>query len=508
MPAPPSQITSPPAERTTPIDASRASELFLERIPLPYAREHLVLSQGGLVDGHELIATAAREGDAVVVHNLGVRLGRPCTTVQADAEDIAKAIDLLSETRQARSSLPEVMVVAQEGDTNSDLDALLRLSDRDLLSSHGRAPVVRVLNQLLFRALQERASDVHVQPEPDQLSVRYRVDGVLRDAQHLPGKALEPLVARVKVIAGMDIAERRLPQDGRTTVTIGQYAIDLRVSTLPTALGERLVIRLLDKRDQASFELSKLGMPHQMQQQFERLCTASHGLLLVTGPTGSGKTTTLYSALRRYDTREFNVMTLEDPIEYELPGISQSQVNLKKGVTFASGLRHILRQDPDVIMVGEVRDADTARIAIQSALTGHLVYSTLHTNSAVGAVSRLMDLGVEPYLTNASLRATLAQRLVRRVCASCASATASTCDACRGTGFRGRVGMFELLIMSKQLRAAVQRGATVGQLQRIAESEGMTTLRCAGEGLVKLGVTTHDEIDRVTLLDAEDIDLT
>ncbi|MCA9293228.1 MAG: type II/IV secretion system protein [Phycisphaerales bacterium] len=497
-----------PAQATTPVDPVLATDLFLTRVPLTFAREHLVLSQG-VRNGQEIIALTGGEGDSVVLHNLAVRLGRSCVAVSADAESIALAIDRLAEQHEAVQSMTPSdgsSIAEEDTEVDADLEALLRASDRDLLSTQGRAPVVRLVNGLLFRALQDRASDVHVQPEADQVAVRYRVDGVLRDAQRLPARALEPIVARVKVIAGMDIAERRLPQDGRTTVTIGQAAIDLRVSTLPTALGERLVIRLLDKRDRGKFELSKLGMPEPIQQHFERLCASSHGLILVTGPTGSGKTTTLYSALRRYDTRELNVMTLEDPIEYELPGISQSQVNLKKGVTFASGLRHILRQDPDVIMVGEIRDADTARIAIQSALTGHLVYSTLHTNSAAGAVSRLVDLGVEPYLINASLRAILAQRLVRRRCTSCSDVNQASCEACHGTGFRGRIGLFELLVMSNALRTAVQIGTTVSELQKRAEAEGMTTLRRAGLGLVERAVTTMEEVDRVTLLDAEEID--
>ena len=349
------------------------------------------------------------------------------------------------------------------------------------------------------------ASDVHVQPRADALIVRYRVDGVLAEARRLPRKLTEPIISRIKVMARMDIAERRLPQDGRTSVSIGDHEIDLRISSIPTAQGERVVVRLLDKGRTDAFALDQLGMAEEMQQTFARICERPHGMLLVTGPTGSGKSTTLYSVLRKLDAESVNIMTLEDPIEYELPGVSQSQVNVRKGITFVTGLRHILRQDPDVIMVGEIRDGETARIAIQSALTGHLVFSTLHTNDAAGAVVRLMDLGIEPYLVNASLAAVLAQRLVRTICPACRGGPLmAECTTCRGRGFRGRTGIYELLIMDEEIRELVGQGggvATVARISQIARARGMQTLREAGQAAVIAGRTTRHEVDRVTLVD-------
>ncbi|MBL0922078.1 MAG: type II/IV secretion system protein, partial [Phycisphaerales bacterium] len=343
------------------------------------------------------------------------------------------------------------------------------------------------------------SSDSAANPVADaSVVVRYRVDGALIEAHRLPRRLLDPIVGRVKVMAQMDIAERRLPQDGRAAVTIGGQEIDLRVSSLPTAQGERLVIRLLDKRRTELFDLERLGMPPEARRRFAALCERPHGMILVTGPTGSGKTTTLYSALLRLNRSELNIMTLEDPIEYELPGISQSQINPRKGVTFGSGLRHVLRQDPDVIMVGEIRDAETAKIAVQSALTGHLVFSTLHTNSAASAVTRLVDLGVEPYLINAALTATLAQRLVRTLCADCRGAG---CAECSGKGFRGRLGLYELLVMDARLRELVAGGASASALHEAAVRAGMQTLREGGLAAVANGLTTRSEVDRVTLAD-------
>src|SRR5437762_3366916 len=321
---------------------------------------------------------------------------------------------------------------------------------------------------MLFEAVKSNASDVHIQPYEERLVVRTRVDGVLYDAFTLPKNVQEEVVSRVKVMGRMNIAEKRLAQDGRATVQIGDRVVDLRIASLPTSFGERIVIRLLDKSARL-YELPDLGMDPIALARFSKLISAEHGLILVTGPTGSGKSTTLYAALQQINSKECNVITLEDPIEYALDGVSQIQVSEKKGMTFASGLRSVLRQDPDVIMVGEIRDRETAAMAIQSALTGHLVFSTLHTNDAASAVTRLLDLGIEPYLLASSLRGVLAQRLVRRVCAQCAAPyepsalelqwlgvsreqTAGMrlgpgCPACRQTGYRGRFGAFELLLI-------------------------------------------------------------
>jgi len=479
------------------IDAALASERFVERIPLEHARDCLYISQGVAEDGREIVACAECSDIRLLSHNLSVRLEREIVVMLADAELIASALESLATARAEREEQADAGY-DEVGDI--DFDEILASDERDLLQTAGRAPVVKLVNALLFDALRLRASDVHVQPTVDGVAVRYRIDGSLLESRRLPAKLLAPVVSRVKVMARMDIAERRLPQDGRAMVTIGSEEVDLRVSSLPTSLGERLVIRLLDKRRGEMFDLERLGMPAAVRATFEGLCQRPYGMVLVTGPTGSGKTTTLYSALRLLNAPDRNILTLEDPIEYELDGISQSQINTRKGVTFATGLRHILRQDPDVIMVGEIRDAETARIAIQSALTGHLVFSTLHTNSAASAVTRLVDLGIEPYLITSSVSAVLAQRLVRTLCGMCDGvASEQRCESCMGSGYSGRRGLYELLVMNDEIRRLVREGSGDGAIELAAIADGMTTLRSAGLDAVSQGRTTIEEVDRVTL---------
>ena len=493
---------------------------FLRLVPIEFARDHLVLSEGVDEVDRERLMMAGRSSDDLIAHNVAARLGRSVSVRVVDEEFLARAIDALAREHRTTSGAGTVAapigIAGAEATTlgsgldAGDIAAALASEERDLLRTSGRAPIVKLVHGLLFEALGRGASDVHVQPTPmtavgpaagtadASVVVRYRVDGALIEAHQFPRRLLDPIVGRVKVMAQMDIAERRLPQDGRAAVTIGGQEIDLRVSSLPTAQGERLVIRLLDKRRTELFDLERLGMPPEARRHFAALCERPHGMILVTGPTGSGKTTTLYSALLRLNRSELNIMTLEDPIEYELPGISQSQINPRKGVTFGSGLRHVLRQDPDVIMVGEIRDAETAKIAVQSALTGHLVFSTLHTNSAASAVTRLVDLGVEPYLINAALTATLAQRLVRTLCVSCRGAG---CGDCAGKGFRGRLGLYELLVMDPRLRDLFANGASASALHDAAVRGGMQTLREGGLAAVANGLTTRSEVDRVTLAD-------
>jgi general secretion pathway protein E len=390
----------------------------------------------------------------------------------------------------------------------------------DLLDNASRAPVIKLVNLMLFEAAKSSASDVHIQPYEERLMVRTRVDGVLYDAFALPKHVQEEVVSRVKVMGRMNIAEKRLAQDGRATVQIGDRVVDLRIASLPTSYGERVVIRLLDKSARL-YELAEIGMDALTLRRFQELVSVEHGLVLVTGPTGSGKSTTLYAALKRINSKEKNVLTLEDPIEYQLEGISQTQVSDKKGMTFASGLRSVLRQDPDVIMVGEIRDRETATMAIQSSLTGHLVFSTLHTNDAASAVTRLLDLGIEPYLVASSVVGVMAQRLVRRICEQCAapftpdeaelawlgvSAEAARgmrkgrgCAACRGTGYRGRVGTFELLTMDERVRKLIQARATAAEIKDAGVAAGMRTLRDDGVAKVLAGVTTTSEVERVTM---------
>jgi len=386
--------------------------------------------------------------------------------------------------------------IVSEVESVADLSRLMQELPQieDLLESADDAPIIRMLNALLSQAVRERASDIHIEPYERHSSVRFRVDGTLREVVQ-PNRALHAaLISRLKIMAELDIAEKRLPQDGRIGLRLGGRAVDVRVSTLPSAHGERAVLRLLDKSD-GVLSLEAVGMQGDTLQRFEHLIHQPHGIVLVTGPTGSGKTTTLYAALSRLDAEQLNIMTVEDPIEYELPGIGQTQVNAKIELTFAKALRAILRQDPDVIMIGEIRDRETAQIAIQASLTGHLVLATLHTNDAPSAVTRLVDMGVEPFLLSSSLLGVLAQRLVRKVCPGCAG---SGCDACGHSGYQGRQGIFELMTVDEPLRALIHERAPEAALREHALSAGMVPLRHSGDALVAQGVTTAEEVWRVT----------
>ena len=342
-----------------------------------------------------------------------------------------------------------------------------------------------MLNALLTQAARDGASDIHIEPYERHSSVRFRVDGDLREVVQ-PNRALHAaLISRLKIMADLDIAEKRLPQDGRISLRLGTRAIDVRVSTLPSAHGERAVLRLLDKSE-SKLSLEAVGMGGETLRRFTHLTAQPHGIVLVTGPTGSGKTTTLYAALQRMDASHSNIMTVEDPIEYELAGVGQTQVNAKIELTFAKALRALLRQDPDVIMIGEIRDFETAQIAIQASLTGHLVLATLHTNDAPSAVTRLIDMGVEPFLLSSSLLGVLAQRLVRKV------------DLSEPSGYRGRTGIFELLAVDDAIRAQIHRGASEAEIRETAMAAGMQLMREDGERLVREGITTQAEVMRVT----------
>ncbi|RZI69327.1 MAG: type II secretion system protein GspE [Variovorax sp.] len=373
----------------------------------------------------------------------------------------------------------------------------------DLLESAGDAPIIRMLNALLTQAARDGASDIHIEPYERTSSVRFRIDGTLREVVQ-PNRALHAaLISRLKIMADLDIAEKRLPQDGRISLRIGTRAVDVRVSTLPSAHGERAVLRLLDKNE-SKLTLESVGMLGDTLERFETLIAQPHGIILVTGPTGSGKTTTLYSALARLDASRSNIMTVEDPIEYELAGVGQTQVNAKIDLTFAKALRAILRQDPDVIMIGEIRDFETAQIAIQASLTGHLVLATLHTNDAVSAVTRLTDMGVEPFLLSSSLLGVLAQRLLRKVCPVCATrsengeATPVGCDACGHTGYQGRTGIFELLVADEAVQSLIHSRAPESQIFVAAERGGLRSMREDGERLVQAGISSRAELLRVT----------
>lgn len=407
-----------------------------------------------------------------------------------------------------------------------DLGESLNLSElmhelpkaEDLLEKQDDAPIIRLLNALLSEAIKEGASDVHIETFEDHVTIRFRVDGILREVLE-PPRILAPLIiSRIKVMARLDIAEKRLPQDGRITLRIGGRAVDVRVSTMPTNHGERAVLRLLDKQS-ARLDLAELGMEANTLNLLRTLITKPHGILLVTGPTGSGKTTTLYAGLTVLNDKKRNILTVEDPIEYDLAGIGQTQVNTKTNMTFAKGLRAILRQDPDVVMVGEIRDLETAQIAIQASLTGHLVLSTLHTNSAIGAITRLDDMGVEPFLLASSLAGVLAQRLIRLLCEHCKKPMLATpsecellgvaetaspviyhpagCSLCRHTGYSGRSGVYELIAIDDALRTMIHDRAPEQQMRKHARMS-FSSLRRDGYRRVLMGDTSLEEVLRVT----------
>ncbi len=399
----------------------------------------------------------------------------------------------------------ETELATPAGEASEDLEHL-----RDMASE---APVIRLVNAMVALAVEKRASDIHIEPFEKEFRVRYRIDGVLVNQDSPPRELKAAIISRVKLMARLNIAERRLPQDGRIKVKTLGREVDLRVSTLPTLYGESVVMRLLDRSAGDFYDLESLGFDAHMLERMTYYTSLPHGIFLVTGPTGSGKSTTLYSALKRINQSDKKIITIEDPVEYQMDGINQIHVNPQIGLTFAQGLRHIVRQDPDVIMVGEIRDRETADIAIRSALTGHFVFSTLHTNDAPSAITRLTDMGVENYLITSSLVAVLAQRLVRVICTGCKvpAGTALTpegetipvyhgtgCEKCYNTGYRGRVGIFELMELNEELRAAIMRNEDASKITAIARRHGMNNLREDGWNKVRRGVTTAGEVMRVT----------
>jgi general secretion pathway protein E len=501
---------------------------FVESVPATYAQHHFLigvkteaLSPGDSAGDGDLTVVLSKPLDVSVLDNISKMTGlsvRPAVSTRAA---ITAVIDVAYEQR---SSVIEE--VAEELDSQN-LDQLVDEvgGSDDLLDVVNRPPVIRLVNDILFRALQLRASDIHVHPYEAKVQIRYRIDGILYDVLSLNRNVLSLIVSRIKVMSGMDIAERRLPQDGRCSVRLGQREVDLRISTVPTSFGERAVLRLLDKSS-GILKLEELGLAEEDLATLDTLLDRAHGVVFVTGPTGSGKSTSLYAYLNRLNSSEKNVITIEDPIEYQLEGISQIQVATKKGMTFATALRHVLRQDPDVIMIGEVRDVETARMAIQSSLTGHLVFSTLHTNDAAGAITRLLDLGVEPYLVSSSLIGVVAQRLVRRVCEDCRTEMEANprdlralgldaahvekgakfyvgkgCDKCFHTGYRGRTGIYEVMLIADKIQDLVYKRESAGRIKKYALEAGMKTLRMDGARKVLQGITTVAEVLRVSQAD-------
>ena len=462
-------------------------------LPYTFARGHRLLLED---HGHGLTLWLCDESDRSALSELTRKHGMQALDIQhTSASALGQRIHEAYAGGQAHGASTAADVV-NEVESDADLSRMMQdlPAVEDLLEASDDAPIIRMLNALLTQAARDGASDIHIEPYERHSSVRFRIDGTLREVVQ-PNRALHAaLISRLKIMAELDIAEKRLPQDGRISLRLGSRAVDVRVSTLPSAHGERAVLRLLDKSE-ARLTLEAVGMQGHVLQQVDQLIKQPHGILLVTGPTGSGKTTSLYAALQRLDATRNNIMTVEDPIEYELPGVGQTQVNAKIDLTFAKALRAILRQDPDVIMIGEIRDFETAHIAIQASLTGHLVLATLHTNDAPSAVTRLIDMGVEPFLLSSSLLGVLAQRLVRKLCSHCQGAG---CTQCSQTGYQGRTGIFELMVTDDSQRALIHRRASDADLRTAALQAGMVLMREDGARLVESGVTSPEELLRVT----------
>jgi len=481
----------------------------IQKIPYAVAKGRQILPLAE--ENGELIVALADPLNFEAIEDVRIRTGAILRQVVSTKAALEEAIELCYHQKEEATS--QLIASLKEGSQEEASEG----EGYDLLEQTAAAPVIRLLNALLAEAIQQGASDIHFEPMENGLGVRYRIDGVLQH-RHAPPKELQAqLITRIKVMARLDIAEHRLPQDGRIKLQLGGRHIDFRVSTIPVVYGERVVLRILDKSN-VVLGLHKIGMPPRILQAVQKLVQLSEGIVLVTGPTGSGKTTTLYSAISEINSDEINIMTIEDPVEYKLPGMAQMGVNPKIHLDFATGLRHILRQDPDVIMIGEIRDRETAEIAIQAALTGHLVLSTLHTNDAPSALTRLVDMGVEPYLLSSSVVGVLAQRLVRLICPVCRTRCPSTpeelteigldagtelfhgagCEACYGLGYKGRQGIYELMPVTATIKRQLLKSADAMELRQLALKEGMESLRVAGAELVCQGLTTVAEVIRVS----------
>jgi general secretion pathway protein E len=486
----------------------------LKNVSAKYLREARVCPL--TIEGSVLTVASADPLNPIVADELRQATGLSVKVVVSSAAGILEVIDL---SYDGAATPLQRIVEGMEDDAGPDGDEDVN----HLRDMAFEAPVVRLVNLLVENAIASEASDIHIEPFEDTLRIRYRIDGILYEQESPPRRLQAAVTSRIKIMAEMNIAERRLPQDGRIRVTLRGQRVDIRVSTIPTVHGESIVMRLL-QRSSVFLPLEKLGFPAETLRRFESLIKRPHGILLVTGPTGSGKTTTLYAALDKINSPGVKIITVEDPVEYQLKGVNQIPVRPKIGLSFAQGLRHIVRQDPDVILVGEIRDLETAEVAIQASLTGHLVFSTLHTNDAPGAITRLQDMGVEGYLVASVLEGVLAQRLVRRICQTCRvpdtpakadldalgieTAPGVTlfrgkgCEECRGTGYRGRSGIYELFVIDEDARSLILRRATTRDIRQHAIQRGMATLRMDGWKRACEGVTTVEELLRVTQEDA------
>ena len=504
------------------LDSAMVDAALVAKIPIGFARRYgmLPLHQE---QGHVVVAVT-NPLELQALDDFRLLLGSPVHPVLTTPASLIACLNQVYD-RAATGTTEEVM---KDLSSEEDLDRLANdLNEpRDLLDAGDEAPVIRLVNSLLFQAAKKRASDIHFESYQKGLMVRYRIDGVLYPVLSPPKRLQARIVARIKIMAGLNIAETRLPQDGRFGIRTAGKDVDLRVSVVPTSHGERVVLRLLEK-DNRLLSLSEIGISACKLTVIRQLIQFNHGILLVTGPTGSGKTTTLYAALNQINEPDKNIITIEDPVEYQLQGINQMQINPKIDFTFANGLRSILRQDPDVIMVGEIRDVETAEIAIHASLTGHLVFSTLHTNDAAGAMTRLIDMGIEPFLVASSVVAIIAQRLVRLVCNNCRKAYVPTreelmklgvahgedtgqlfrgigCSHCNQTGYRGRTGIYEFLLVDDEIRRLIVSKADSNVIQQTAMKKGMTTLKLEGASKVLQGLTATEEVMRIT---QQEIDL-
>ncbi|MEZ6004403.1 MAG: ATPase, T2SS/T4P/T4SS family [Planctomycetota bacterium] len=497
---------------------------FVDSIPVQFVRNYNLIPLEVGDDRVVKVATCAPL-DPHPMDDLAAMLGCEIDPVLAPKLEITGLI--ARAYRHKADGVDEALeAVAEDGDIGSmaaEIDEA-----EDVLNVSNKAPIIKLVNTVLFQALKMRASDVHFQPYADRMQVRFRIDGILYDMDSIPRRVQDAIISRVKVMGKMDIAERRLPQDGRATIRLGDGEVDVRISTVPTSDGERIVLRLLDKSAKL-YTLDEIGLTAENQDTIQDYLNFNHGIILVTGPTGSGKTTTLYASMAQIDTRQKNVLTIEDPVEYALPGVSQVQVNTKKGLTFATGLRSFLRQDPDVMMVGEIRDLETAEVAIRAALTGHLVFSTVHTNDSASTITRMVDQGVEPYLVSSSIVLIIAQRLVRTICRHCREEVPITdewkaklskvgmdlarmngkvsigrgCEECFHSGYSGRTAIYEILPVDEELRTQIMEGASATEMKRAAVQRGLITLREDGRTKIVAGMTTADEVLRVTQLDFE-----
>jgi general secretion pathway protein E len=504
------------------LDVAQVDPEWIKKVPIHFARRYRVLPLK--VDDGAIVVATTDPLETAALDDLRLLLGMPVKAVLTSAMSLMSCLNRAYDEATSRTGAEQVM---EDITASENLDKIAHELDepQDLLDATDEAPIIRLVNSVLFQAVRQRASDIHFESFERGLVVRYRIDGVLYPILTPPKHLQSSIIARLKIMAGLNIAEKRLPQDGRFAIRTAGKDVDLRVSVLPTSHGERVVLRLLEKENRL-LNLSEMGFAPDRLRTIQQLIRLTHGILLVTGPTGSGKTTTLYAALSEINAPDKNIITVEDPVEYQLLGIGQMQVNPKINLTFAAGLRSILRQDPDVIMIGEIRDRETAEIAIHASLTGHLVFSTLHTNDAASAATRLIDMGIEPFLVASSVVAVLAQRLIRKVCQDCKQAyqpddeelirlgivpgktkptfyRGSGCPSCTQTGYRGRTGIHELLVLDDEIRRLIGNKADAAAIRQSAVSRGMVLLKEEAAEKIFAGITTTEEVMRMTQQEVE-----